>query len=527
MPVDRMLLAAGVVVATLLRGGAAANCSAGCEDQFLTCVDRRSYDRCARQIENGGRPMVAAGCVAGCEYTSAMLALGSAEDDEVPHEMPDTPTLCSAANQGRCECANLMSPATEWAGMKTYTWWVQSQQRCFTVYTPPSAAEPMPVLLSMDCYAKDRLRGLGIGRGISSKVITGTADRFGVAWVALSTPDGNWHFNEATNPGFVVNDTTPMRCEASDMKDIAYLEGVFSTLEAANTTYNAGKVYTYGFSQNGMAAGYFGICFQDKIAGAWQGGAGMGRKGLAPPPAGKQGTCADCQYWPVYPCYSEVAPFISCMMTYENDRLVYRSATANQPLYMYDTFVAEGHDGRMLIFPEVGKGHRPPYNQEDWIVGCLGVTPSCSASCESALSLCMDQQNEDAHTAYSICMTSTLVADRSCVPGCAPTLQMLQRSEAPTVTLSKGTFGASLQMGPSQKPGTSMCTSPTSPWDPLSDSPGAPAPSASTSAATSPPTLAPSPTPSPLPPLPTPAPAAGVRQQTEELSGPGANLFYP
>ena len=39
--------------------------------------------------------------------------------------------------------------------------------------------------------------------------------------------------------------------------------------------YDTKHIYTAGFSQNGMGAGYFALCFPGMIAGAWQGGGGM------------------------------------------------------------------------------------------------------------------------------------------------------------------------------------------------------------------------------------------------------------
>ena len=117
---------------------------------------------------------------------------------------PVTPTLCSSANKGSCDCVNLKTPTSEWVGMETYTWWVRGQQRCFTVYTPPLAAKPMPVLLWLDCYAKDGTNNKRVhwsdsdgwskfgGRSLADS--RRTADWFGVAWVGLSTPDGRWDF---------------------------------------------------------------------------------------------------------------------------------------------------------------------------------------------------------------------------------------------------------------------------------------------------------------------------------------------
>ena len=74
-----------------------------------------------------------------------MTALNTDGTDE-PAEKPDTPTLCTNSNKGRCECSAE-------AGFSTYTWWLRGQQRCFTVYVPTGFSEKVPVVLNMQCYA--------------------------------------------------------------------------------------------------------------------------------------------------------------------------------------------------------------------------------------------------------------------------------------------------------------------------------------------------------------------------------------
>lgn len=185
------------------------------------------------------------------------------------------PTLCTFANQGSCECANLKTDGSDWEGTQTYTFWVKGKQRCFTTYTPPSAAEPMPVLLHLNCYAKDRLSGLGIGEGTSSDVITNVADRCGVAMGFLSTPDGKWHLGG----DFAVNDSTPMRCTGDDMEDISYAVKITSWFGAQGSTYD--KIYTEGFSQNSADSMMFGVCMRDAIAGSWEGASGSAAGGCS------------------------------------------------------------------------------------------------------------------------------------------------------------------------------------------------------------------------------------------------------
>ena len=53
--------------------------------------------------------------------------------------------------------------------------------------------------------------------------------------------------------------------------------------------------------------------------------------------------CKECQYWPIYPCYSPERPMIHCLEEYDNDSVV---PDTSKP--MYDRSKMEGHDARLL-----------------------------------------------------------------------------------------------------------------------------------------------------------------------------------
>ena len=92
----------------------------------------------------------------------------------------------------------------------------------------------------------------------------------------------------------------------------------------------------------------------------------------------------ECKYWPIYPCYSEKKPMISCIHEYTNDPISVDQTNPDEhssSLYMYEKMMAEGHDPRMFRFSpdaSIKGGHSPPQNYEYWRVGCLGITSSCS-----------------------------------------------------------------------------------------------------------------------------------------------------
>ena len=151
-----------------------------------------------------------------------------------PAVKPTTPTLVDANNLGSCKCATSSQP-----GYSVYTWWVQDQQRCFIVYIPPSApAGPLPVQLHLQCYGMDVLKAVGMAPG---SALIKAADRYQLAVVGLSSPDGGWAFpNDA-----VINDAKPTPCASTDSKDLEYATAIFAWIETA-ARLDSSKIYTEG-----------------------------------------------------------------------------------------------------------------------------------------------------------------------------------------------------------------------------------------------------------------------------------------
>merc|ERR1712037_247902 len=382
----------------------------------------------------------------------------------IPDEQPAVPTACTDANAGRCECGDTSK------GFQTYTFWLGDVQRCFTVFHPPTrASEVLPVVLAPNCYAKDKLQGIEALNAKSDG--NAAAVRFGFARIGLSSPDGAWTFG---NDG-VVNDDYPMPCSEEDSKDIPYVQAVFDFIESNPEQFDNTKIYAQGFSQNSMFSAYIGFCFNDRVSGIWQGGSGMALTGVRPYLPGCQGQvtasdfltcnncnqcintnfCDECQYWPIYPCYSSVRPMVDCVVEYVNDGI-----SVNQPnpdvessaIYMYDRLVTEGHDARLLRFSPSADGtipgsHQNPKNYNYWQVGCLGITEACTTACETSFVACVE--SKDISTAKK---RTEAFAD--CIEVCAPTYGMLAASETPTTKL--GGFGAGAGTA-STRPSGSLC----------------------------------------------------------------------
>merc|ERR1711963_638336 len=401
---------------------------------------------------------------------------GPTEAPVIPDEQPTEPTACTEANAGRCECADTAE------GFQTYTFWLGNVQRCFTVFHPVSRhGQSLPVVLAPNCYAKDKLSGIEGMKAYSDG--NAAATRYGFARIGLSTPDGAWTFG---NDG-VVNDEKPMPCSDEDSKDMPYLKAIFNFIESNPDQFDASKIYAQGFSQNSMFSAYIGFCFSDKVLGIWQGGSGMALTGMSPNLPGCQGqvtasaysSCSncnqfiedhfrnECQYWPIYPCYSEKKPMVDCVADYFNDMIandkvepeIYSSA-----LYMYERLLNEGHDARLLRFSPSDDGtipgqHQDPKNKEHWQVGCLGITAPCSSACESAFMSCVESKNpataSDRADAFETCMDLSTFEGLGCDAECAPTYAMLAASETPTVVMFEN-FGAG-SSSPSARPAESLC----------------------------------------------------------------------
>merc|ERR1711971_616054 len=395
----------------------------------------------------------------------------------IPDEQPVVPTACTDANAGRCECGDTSK------GFQTYTFWLGDVQRCFTVFHPPTrASEALPVVLAPNCYAKDKLQGIEALNAKSDG--NAAAVRFGFVRIGLSSPDGAWTFG---NDG-VVNDEKPMPCSEEDSKDIPYVQAVFDFIESNPDQFDASKIYAQGFSQNSMFSAYIGFSFSEKVLAIWQGGSGMAYTGQPPNLPGCQAhvkasvfaecdscnecmedfPCEECQYWPIYPCYSATKPMVDCLAVYDNDAIavsVEDPDTYNSATYMYDKLVAEGHDARLFRFSKpddetIGGGHSDPKNKEYWQVGCMGITAPCSDVCEAAFLDCVAEQGavtaSDNVDAFETCIDANVFNGLDeCHEECAPTFAMLASSEMPT-TFEFDNFGAGSDNA-GDRPASSIC----------------------------------------------------------------------
>jgi len=329
--------------------------------------------------------------------------------------------------------------------------------------TPP--VKPQATLMFLNCYGMDQLSGLN-GAALDA------ADRFGLTTVYMSTPGGGWSWNTS-----VVNDTQPRDCsEASAGQDYTYFKEALDFI-ATLPFHDPARVYTYGFSQNGMGSAYVGRCFEEQVTGSWIGGGGLFALGHGPIPPNKAGTCQTpgmppdvdgCKYWPVYPCHEaeKARRLQSCIQFYSNDPVTVDQQdpthTKGHGLYLFERLEAEGNDARMVeFFPDENQGieggHSGPANGFDWLVSCFGgISPACSEKCESAMVECMKSSPQGGPGAYQHCLLDMLVRSGDCASGCTPSYQMLMNSEIPTRNLTVGAaWGNPAVVSP--RPSASIC----------------------------------------------------------------------
>lgn len=343
--------------------------------------------------------------------------------------------------------------------------------RCFTVFLPKDlpAGKKLPVMIKSHCYGKDKLSTLSMAS--PNTVINNLAVRYGFARIGVSTPAGNWVFG---NDG-IINDQRPMPCSAKDSQDAAFINKVFDFITANPNVFNAERVYTEGFSQNGIFSAYIGYCHSDKVVGIWQAGSGLGLtsqkeffhlhklqtectrsmfKKYTKKCVNQPNACPGCQYWPIYPCYTAKRPVISCVVDYIGDPITSMRGNPNVSTTwnMYRALVREGHDARLMRFNQKSL-HSKIKNNDYWKMACLGITPSCSAKCERSFIECVKTTNS-----FTTCIDEDKVKDlEGCTVDCSPTLGMMSESEAPFVKeFSKGKFGANDEMYRPQPEG-SVC----------------------------------------------------------------------
>lgn len=468
-----------------------AECSADCSSAFLTkCIPHKCrrdseepYADCRSEVDNAKGPLAKV-CSAGCLDTAEMLSSKSGCEDSgspspgpspsqpssspkpsggdgakeseptVPAEKPTVPTLCTAQNQGGCDCGS--------RDLKTYVFWpTTAAQRCFHVYNIPASVPSggaQPVVLHMDGYSGGKKGSLTQGdMGVAAKY-------YGFTTITIGNllKDGAGGFGLEFGNNGIVNDANPKPCASTDSREIVYLEAVFKFIADNPTLLDVTKVYTEGFSQNSMFAIYTAVCFADKVAGAWQGGSGLSKTAYDPVAPGLQGQCSftsrathekscceeefcsTCQYWPIYPktCSHKI---VDCIHAYTDDTIA-----CGSDWQMYEAMVKEGNDARLLSFPggatgsKVG-GHQDPKNKWAWLTGCLGLTTACSSTCATSFTSCVNIATDStSHEKFETCETKIKNAQLSgCTSGCAPTLEMLKLSETPVVTLSNGKFGTS------------------------------------------------------------------------------------
>ena len=252
---------------------------------------------------------------------------------------------------------------------------------------------PLPILFSPKCYSKDKLGGTNMldNKSLANRL----AARYGYIRIVISTPIGDWEF---ANDG-LINDEFPMPCENS--VDMSYLKEIIAWLDSYPDWYDTTRLYAEGFSQNSVFSAYLAFCFHEKFQGVWQSGSGMGLSGMKPILPGcraqvltsdwskckaqqkgynwciQEFPCPECQYWPIYPCYTPEKPMVDCISEYTNDGAstnLQNPDTESTGLYMYSKLLDEGHDARLLRFSPsadgtIEGGHKPIINHKYWIIG--------------------------------------------------------------------------------------------------------------------------------------------------------------
>lgn len=126
-----------------------------------------------------------------------------------------------------------------------------------------------------------------------------------------------------------------------------------------------------------------------------------------------------------------------CIMIYEGDSGFIHTAQA-----MFGALATrpaeEGWEPILLEFP--GGGHSSALQSRDWIVGCLGIVPSCDADCEAwFVTNCMAAAggtSPERAASFRTCLDEahgSAGPSHGCAARCAPTIEMLATIEGPRI----------------------------------------------------------------------------------------------
>ena len=138
---------------------------------------------------------------------------------------------------------------------------------------------------------------------------------------------------------------------------------------------------------------------------------------------------------------------IACLAEYTDDWVSVKGNFSGSE-YAFELYEKEGHAARLMRFTEstdktIKGGHNGgPQNLQDWQVGCWGITPRCSKTCEAAVIECVESKDistaANRASSFSSCMEDM---PQGCLDSCSPTLNMLRASEKPHTLKFTTSFG--------------------------------------------------------------------------------------
>lgn len=323
--------------------------------------------------------------------------------------------VCVGTNVNNCTCNRDV-------GFKTYSVQVNGSSRCFTIYVPPNMLGPRPVVLLPDSSLKS------IPTKMKSTMLY--YGRRGIATIFVSNLDGSkWSIPD------VITDTNPQVCEGTEFK---YMQLVFSFVESLGGVFDAQKIYITGFSISSQFASFIGYCLSEKVQGIFQHSGPPVEKGFfVSDPffrffGGNPFQDPSAKYYPVYPCHEPTHPLINCFASGYSDPWVW-SEDLTKSMHTHDSvwFEDEGQFASTIVCPNSGHSKCPMW--EEFVIGCLGIYPPCTADCWN---------------------TITRTVKATCAP-CAPSIEALKIA-VPGTNVT-GHFGAPPSGYVHQRPTTSKC----------------------------------------------------------------------
>jgi poly(3-hydroxybutyrate) depolymerase len=240
-------------------------------------------------------------------------------------------------------------------------------QRCFSLITPSSVSEPMPVLFWFHGSG-------GNAAHCGNDPLVKLATQHGFAFICGEAAQNVFGSGGQWNIPATITDQTGTPCGDADSVEPAYMQAIIDHLNASPNKYDTKRIYTSGCSMGSAFSGYIANCLKHQdptqISAFATHSTGLKYKGDGNRLPSNWGECAECQWWPFAPVkYSDAAGLKACIFDNTGDGDFYQTS-----VYLAQKWPQLGNPSESHF---ASGGHCQNIPHDD-IVACLGLGGSPS-----------------------------------------------------------------------------------------------------------------------------------------------------